>query len=158
MAVAIAEVATVVATRRATPEGIKLGKELEKLRLEKLAADRQWTQKYVADRLGMSEEGYRNYVKGTGRITRHTLPKWANAFDVSIPDLAGRLGIDLLTDADPDAPALRRELAALMPDADAAEIDDMTRRVAALPASERRQVIDGWRDYLTGRLTRLGRA
>lgn len=150
MAIAVAEV--IVPPRR-TPEGIVMGEEIEAVRKEG-----PFTQQQVADRLGMSLQGYLNYRRGYGKLTRNTLPKWAKALDVPITDLARRLGIDLLTDADPEATALRRELAALMPDADAAEIDDMTRRVAKLPASERRQVIDGWRDYLTGRLTRLGRA
>lgn len=150
MAIAVAEV--IVPPRR-TPEGIKMGEEIEAIRREG-----SFTQQQVADRLGMSLQGYLNYRRGYGKLTRNTLPKWAKALDVPIADLARRLSIDLLTDAEPDAPALRRELAVLMPDADAAELDDMARQIAPLPASERRQILDGWRDYLTGRLTRLGRA
>jgi transcriptional regulator with XRE-family HTH domain len=65
--------------------------------------------------------------------------------------------------ADKSAPAaadgsgLRQEVAALMPDADAAEVDELVRQLATLPDADRRKVLDGWRDHLTGRLTRLGR-
>lgn len=151
MAVAIAEVAAPVASRVKTQRGIELGIELEKLRRE-----RGWSQKALADRLVMSEEGYRNYAKGYGRITRDTLPRWANAFEMTVADLASCLKIDLL--AEPDASSLRQQVAALMPDADAGEVDDLVRRLATLPDLDRKQVLDGWRDHLTGRLTRLGRA
>lgn len=150
MAIAIAEVT--VPPRR-TPEGIRMGEEIEAIRKEG-----PFTQQQIADRLGMSLQGYLNYRRGYGKLTRNTLPKWAKALDVPIAELATRLGIDLLVDAYPDATKLRQELAALMPDADAVEVDDMVRQLAPLPASERRQILEGWRDYLTGRLTRLGRA
>lgn len=148
MAVAIAEVTRVVASRK-TPEGERIAEILEELRRE-----RALTQKQLAKRLSMTEEGYRNYVKGAGRITRHTLPRWANALEMTIADLASRLEIDLLTET--EAQGLRQELVKLLPDADAAELDDLTRRLATLPAPDRRQVLDGWADNLTGRLARLG--
>lgn len=150
MAVAIAEVSVPV-TRVKTQRGIDLGIELERLRRE-----RGWSQKALADRLGMSEEGYRNYAKGYGRITRDTLPRWAKAFEMTLADLASQLKIDLL--AEPDASSLRQQVSALMPDADAAEVDDLVRRLATLPAADRRQVLDGWQDNLAGRIARLGRA
>lgn len=151
MAVAIAEVLAPVASRAKTQRGIALGLELEALRRE-----RGLTQKQLADLLDMSEEGYRNYAKGYGRITRDTLPRWSKAYGMTIADLASRLKIDLL--AEPDASNLRQQVAALMPDAEAAEVDDLVRRLATLPDPDRKQVLDGWRDHLTGRLTRLGRA
>lgn len=114
MAIAIAEVSAPVASRPKTQRGIELGEELERLRRE-----RAWSQKHLAERLEMSEEGYRNYAKGYGRITRDTLPRWAKAFEMTVADLASRLKIDLL--AEPDASSLRQQVAALMPDADAAE-------------------------------------
>lgn len=151
MAVALVEVLAPVASRPKTQRGIELGTELEQLRRE-----REWSQKHLAERLGMSEEGYRNYAKGYGRITRDTLPRWSRAFEMTVADLASRLKIDLL--AEPDASNLRQQVAALMPDAEAAEVDDLVRRLATLPDIDRKQVLDGWRDHLTGRLTRLGRA
>lgn len=150
MAIAVAEVMAVVASRK-TEDGVRMGLELEVIRRE-----RDLTQQQVADRLPMTLEGYRNYAKGYGRVNRNTLPKWAKALDLPAAELARRLGIELISE--PDASGLRQELAALLPDADAAELDDLARRLATLPPSDRRQVLDGWRDHLTGRLARLGRA
>jgi transcriptional regulator with XRE-family HTH domain len=146
VAIAVAEVAVAVAPRR-TEEGVRMGEELEAIR-----RDRSLTQQQLADRLGMSLQGYLNYRKGYGRVTRNTLPKWAKAFGVTVADLASRLKIDLL--AEPDASSLRQQVAALMPDADAADVDDLVRRLATLPDSDRKQVLDGWRDHLTGRRAR----
>lgn len=150
MAVAVAEVVAAVASRK-TDEGVRMGLELEALRRE-----RGLTQQEVADRLPMSLEGYRNYAKGYGRISRNTLPKWARALDIPAPELAKRLGIELL--AEPDASALRQQLATLLPDANAAELDDLARKLATLSPFDQKQILDGWRDYLTGRIARLGRA
>lgn len=149
MAIAVAEVTM---PPRRTPEGIRMGEEIEAIRREG-----PFTQQQIADRLEMSLQGYLNYRRGYGKLTRNTLPKWAKALDVPITALARRLRIDLLIDADPEAPALRRELAALIPDADAAELDDIFRRLSALPPSDRRQIIDGLADHVTGREHRLAR-
>ena len=64
MALAIAEVTRVVASRGKTPEGTRHGQVLEALRRE-----RGLSQIQFAEALGMSEEGYRNYAKGYLRIT-----------------------------------------------------------------------------------------
>lgn len=84
MAIAVAEVA--VGPRRTT-EGIRMGEELEVVRRE-----RGLTQQELADRLGMTLQGYLNYRRGYGRVNRNTLPKWARALDMPIPELAERLG------------------------------------------------------------------
>ena len=124
MAVALAEVGAVVASRK-TDEGVRMGAILESLRREQ-----GLTQQELAARLPMSLEGYRNYAKGYGRISRNTLPKWASALNIPVPELAQRLGIALLTE--PDASALRQQLATLLPDANAAELDDLARKLATL--------------------------
>jgi transcriptional regulator with XRE-family HTH domain len=67
----------------------------------------------------------------------------------------------ILTRAGADAAGgspLRQALAFLVPEREVAEVDDLLRRFASLPDIDRRQVLDGWRDHLTGRLARLGRA
>lgn len=102
MAVALAEVGAAVASRK-TDEGVRMGAILESLRREQ-----GLTQQELAARLPMSLEGYRNYAKGYGRISRNTLPKWARALNIPAPELAKRLGIELL--AEPDASALRQQL------------------------------------------------
>lgn len=150
MAVAYVEVVEVVASRR-SPEGIRMGEILEEIRREG-----PYTQLEIAARLGMSLPGYLGYRRGYQRVTPNTLRKWAEALGVPVAELAKRLGIGLLTDA--DASGLRQELAAILPDADAAELDDLARQLGTLPPADRKQVLDGWRDHLTGRLSRLGRA
>lgn len=112
------------------------------------------TQKSLAEALGMTEDGYRNYVKGTGRITRHTLPKWAKAFNMPIPELAARLGIPLLVEA--GASGLREKLAELLPEASAEQLDKVAHRLALLSPEDQQQVLEDWDDHLLGRLTRLG--
>jgi transcriptional regulator with XRE-family HTH domain len=148
VALALAEV--VVASRR-TEEGVRMGEEIESLRKEA-----GFTQKEVADRLGLALQTYLGYRRGYMRVSPNNLRKWAQALNHPVAEVASRLEVDLLTEA--AASGLRQELAALLPDADAAELDDLTRRLATLPPSDRRQVIDGWADHLYGRLTRLGRA
>lgn len=150
MAIALAEVTRTVASRR-TDEGIRMGEELEAIRKEG-----PYTQQEVADRLGMSLQGYLGYRRGYQRVTPNTVRKWADALEVPVSELARRLGISLFTDM--DASGLRQELAAILPDADAAELDDLSRRLSTLPPSDRRQILEMWRDHLDGRLSRLGRA
>ncbi len=142
MAVAIAEVMRPVASRK-TEAGIRLGAELEKLR-----GERGLTQKQVSERLGMSEEGYRNYVKGYGRITRHTLPRWAAAFDTPIPEMAARIGLGLLTET--NASGLREQLAALLPDASAVQMETTVRELAKLPPHLREKWFEMQRWVMTG--------
>ena len=86
MALAVAEVVKSVASRK-TEDGVRMGLELERVRREQ-----DLTQQQLAERLPMTVEGYRNYAKGYGRVTRNTLPKWAKALNVPIADLARRLG------------------------------------------------------------------
>lgn len=150
MAIAIAEVA--VASRK-TADGVRMGGELEAIRHES-----GFTQQEVAERLGLALSTYLSYRRGYLRITPtpSALKKWAHALGISVADLASRLQIDLLTET--EAQGLRQELAQLLPDADAAELEDLTRRLATLPPADRRQVLAGWADNLHGRLGRLGRA
>lgn len=151
MALAIAEVTRVVASRSKTSEGMRHGQVLESLRRA-----RGLTQAQLAEALGMSEEGYRNYAKGYLKITHDKLPRFSGPLGVPIPELADSLGINLVGDA--DASGLRQELAAILPDADATTLDDITHDLVKLPPSDRRQILQTWRDHLDGRLHRLGRA
>lgn len=153
MAIAWAEVMSVPVSEKPerTPEGIRMGNEIEAIRKEG-----PFTQQQVADRLDLRLSTYLGYRRGYTMVTRNTLPKWAHALNYPLVQLAERLGIDLLSDV--DASGLRQELAVLLPDAEAAELDELARDLATLPPFDRRQVLDGWRDHMTGRLTRLGRA
>jgi transcriptional regulator with XRE-family HTH domain len=148
MAIAVAEVR--VAARK-TERGIEMGLTLEAIRKE-----RGFKQVQVAEALGMSLEGYRNYAKGYGRIRQEALPRWSRALDMPIPELAHRLSLDLL--GEPDASGLREQITALLPDADAATTETLIREVALLPPADRREVLAGWRDTLAGRKAHLGRA
>ena len=130
MVVALAEV--LVASRR-TDEGMRMGDEIEAIRKEGA-----FTQQQVAGRLGLSLQTYLGYRRGYHKITPNTLKKWANALDVPAAELAARLGIDhFLLDA--DASSLRRELAALLPDAGAAQMEATVRELAKLPPHLRDQ-------------------
>lgn len=150
MAVAIFEVVSVVADRR-TEEGRRMGDEIEAIRKEG-----RFTQVQLAERLGLSLQGYLGYRRGYTQVTPNTLRKWADALVVPVAELAQRLRIDLIGDV--EAAGLHQQLAAILPDADATELDDLARRLGTLPPEDRRQVLEGWRDHLTGRLSRLGRA
>lgn len=130
MAVALAEV--LVASRK-TDEGMRMGDEIEAIRKEG-----PFTQQVVAARLGLSLATYLGYRRGYHRVTPNTLKKWAHALDIPAAELAKRLGIDLcLTGA--DASSLRRELAALLPDAGAAQMEATVRELAKLPPHLRDQ-------------------
>lgn len=52
---------------------------------------------------------------------------------------------------------LRHALALLVPDDEATELEDLIRQLASLPEIDRRQVLEGWRDHIIGRLSRIGR-
>lgn len=142
MATAIAEVMQVVATRR-TADGVRMGDEIETIRKEG-----PFTQQQVADRLQMSLQGYLGYRKGYQRVTRNTIQKWANALDVPLVELARRLEISLL--AEPDASGLRQQLAALLPDASAAEMERTVRELAQLPPHLREKWFEMQRWVLNG--------
>jgi transcriptional regulator with XRE-family HTH domain len=137
VAVALAEARS---TNRKTDESVRLGVELERIR-----RDRGLTQLELAERLGMSVEGYRNYAKGYGRVTRDKLPRWARALEMPIPELARRLGISLLTE--PDASGLRQELVTLLPEATADGAERLVRDLAELAPNEQRQVLDTVRRF-----------
>jgi len=146
VAVALAEV--VVASRR-SEEGIRMGEVIETIRREG-----PYTQQQVADRLGLSLQGYLGYRRGYQLVTPNTVKKWAQALDVAVVEFAQRLGIELFGDT--DASGLREQLAVLLPDASATQLDELARRLALLKPDDQRQVLEGWSDHLLGRLTRLG--
>lgn len=130
MAIAIAEV--LVASKK-TADGIRMGDEIEAIRKEG-----PFTQQQVADRLGLKLATYLSYRRGYILVTANTLKKWANALDVPAAELAQRLGIDhCLLGA--DASSLRRELAAVLPDASAAQMEATVRELAKLPPHLRDQ-------------------
>lgn len=130
MAVTYAGVA-VVSGR--TEEGMRMGDEIDAIRKEG-----PFTQQQVADRLGLKLATYLSYRRGYIQVTPNTLKKWANALDVPAAELAQRLGIDhCLLGA--DASSLRRELAAILPDAGAAQMEDTVRELAKLPTHLRDQ-------------------
>lgn len=134
---------------RVTPEGQRIAQVFKELRSEA-----RLTQEEAAERAGLTLAGYRPYEQGKRQLRTEQFKTFADAFGVPTSVLADRLR---LTPAEPGGD-LRHELATLLPDVDAAELDDLTRRLATLPPADRRQVLDGWRDHLTGRLSRLGRA
>lgn len=147
MAVALAEV--MVATDRRTEEGIRMGEEIEAIRKEG-----PYTQKQVAERLGLSLQGYLGYRRGYTLVTPNSLRKWAKALNVPVRDLARRLDVDVV--GEPDATGLRQQLAALLPDASAEQLDRIAHRLTLLSPEDQRQILEGWDDHLLGRLTKLG--
>lgn len=133
MVIALAGVAEVTVASKRTEEGMRMGDEIEAIRKEG-----PFTQQQVADRLGLKLATYLSYRRGYIQVTPNTLKKWANALDVPAAELAHRLGIELcLTIA--DASALRRELATLLPDAGAAQMEATVRELAKLPPHLRDQ-------------------
>ena len=67
--------------------------ETEKIfrdRLRKLRTERGVTQKQVAEDIGITEVGYRNYEKGHRKPTFAILPIIADFFNVSLDYLVGR--------------------------------------------------------------------
>lgn len=148
MAIALAEV--IVASRR-TDEGMRMGEQIEAIRKEG-----PFTQQQVADRLGLKLASYLGYRRGYTKITPNNIQQWANALDYPVVKLANRLGIPLPAQA--DASGLRQELAALLPDASAADLDGYVRDLASLPISDQRQILDGLRDHIAGRKAHLGLA
>ena len=146
MAVCVAEIT--LAAR--TPEGLRIAAVFKQLReMSGL------TQEQVAERAGLTLAGYRPYEQGKRQMRTEQIAVFAEAFGVPRTMLAERLHL-----ADPDVgdASVRQQLAEFMPDADAAELDLMARQLGTLPPSERRQILEMWRDHLNGRLSRLGRA
>lgn len=146
MAVCVAEMT--LAAR--TPEGLRIAAVFKQLR-----EDASLTQEQVAERAGLTLAGYRPYEQGKRQMRTEQIEVFAKAFGVSRSILAERLRL-----ADPDAGdmSVRQQLAELIPDADAIELDAMVHQLATLPPSDRRQILEMWRDHLSGRLSRLGRA
>lgn len=140
---AVAEVSRIVPSRK-TEEGVQMGEELERIRLE-----RGMTQQDVADRLGMSLQGYLGYRKGYIRVTQKNLARWATAFGVPPAKLAERLRIELVVAESPGT--LREQLAALFgPDA-GEEVERLVREMAGMPEHDRRQLIEFWKYQMKGR-------
>ena len=102
--------------------------------------ERGLTQAQLAERLGLSVEGYRMYEKGYTRVRADNLPRWARALNMPAPALAARLEIPL--GVDPDASALAREIGALLGPDEADEIDAIVRELEALPPAARRRALD----------------
>lgn len=59
-------------------------------RLKETRQKRNYTQKNVADHLGIAERAYQNYEYGNREPNLETLIKLANYFDVSLDFLTGR--------------------------------------------------------------------
>jgi transcriptional regulator with XRE-family HTH domain len=122
-------------TSRKSAEGARRGRQLAGLRRE-----RGLTQAQLAERLGLSVEGYRMYEKGYTRVRADNLPRWARALNMPAPALAARLEIPL--GVDPDASALAREVGALLGPDEADEIDAIVRELEPLPPAARRRALD----------------
>lgn len=146
MAICVAEF--VLAAR--TPEGLRIAAVFKDLR-----RSAELTQEEVAERAGLTLAGYRPYEQGKRQLRTEQITVFADAFGVPRSMLAERLH---LADSDIADGSVRQQLAEFMPDADAAELDAMVRKLATLPPSDRRQVLEGWGDHLDGRLHRIGRA
>jgi transcriptional regulator with XRE-family HTH domain len=123
-----------VASRKSA-ETARMGRQLAGLRKE-----RGLTQAQLAERLGLSLEGYRMYEKGYTRVRADNLPRWARALNLPAPALAARLDIPL--GVEPDASALAREVAALLGPDEADEIDAIVRELEPLPTAARRRALD----------------
>jgi transcriptional regulator with XRE-family HTH domain len=122
-------------TSRKSAETARMGRQLSGLRKE-----RGLTQAQLAERLGLSVEGYRMYEKGYTRVRADNLSRWARALNLPAPALAVRLDIPL--GVDPNAPGLAREVAALLAPDEADEIDAIVRALEPLPPSARRRALD----------------
>lgn len=136
--------------QRATSEGKRIAKLFKELR-----GRIGMTQEDTARSVGLTLSGYRTYEQGKRQLRMEQLPTFAKAFGISEPELAHRLGFGQTPD-DPDN--LRPELIRYFGPDDAGEVDQLLRELAVLPPTDRRQIIDGIRDQVAGRQSRLGRA
>lgn len=122
--------------------------------LKEIRREKNLTQAQVAEAFGLSLEGYRAYEKGYSRLRVGKVRDMAIALGISPAELAARLDLSLPM----DAASLRQELSALFGPDDGERVDQLVRDLAALPPSDRRQILDGIVDQITGRKARLGRA
>lgn len=143
MAIAVAEVMRGVASKK-TAEGVRMGNELEKVRIE-----RGLTQQDVADRLVMSLQGYLGYRKGYSKVTQKSLIRWATALGMPPARLAKRLGIELVVCESPDD--LRGQLAALFGPDRGDEYARLLQDTADLSPEAHADVLNVARSYFTGR-------
>lgn len=122
--------------------------------LKDIRAERGLTQAQVAEGFGLSLEGYRAYEKGYSRLRVGRVGDMASALGISSAELASRLDLSLPM----DSASLRQELAALFGPDEGERVDQLVRDLATLPPSDRKQILDGIVDQVTGRKARLGRA
>lgn len=134
MATAIAEAVRVVVTRK-TDDGVRMGEEIESVRRES-----GFTQQEVADRLGMSLQGYLGYRKGYSKVNQRNLKQWAKALDMAPDKLAERLGIDIVMS--PRAGDLRQALTGALGPDKAEILEDVVDEIKEWPESEQDFVID----------------
>lgn len=90
------------------------------VRLRRLREDQSLTQQQVADRMDMTEAGYRHYESGRSSPSADDLPQLAQALGVSVRYLMERLGfiefegpertIEAITRNVQDSPEIREDI------------------------------------------------
>ncbi|WP_163538383.1 helix-turn-helix transcriptional regulator [Gracilibacillus sp. YIM 98692] len=63
---------------------------LKSLRENRKDVDKKWTQKYVANKIGVARETYTGYERGTKSPPMETANRLADLFDVTTDYLTGR--------------------------------------------------------------------
>lgn len=129
---------------KVTEGGLRLSAVLKAIRQA-----RGWKQREVADRWGMTVDGYRPYEQGRRQLRWSQIPRLAKALELPEHDLAQRLGMPM--PADDDAAAVRIELARDLAALAANELADLMLQLEGLEPAAWRDVIETWRMQPTAR-------
>jgi DNA-binding XRE family transcriptional regulator len=122
------------------------GKDLAKV-LREVRELRGWTQREVAERWGMTVDGYRPYEQGRRQLRLSQIKRLAEALDIPEAELAERLGMKMATDPTPESETdtvrleMARELAALA----AQELAELLGVLEGLSPSAWRETIETWK-------------
>lgn len=135
MAIAVRE----IELSKVTEGGLRLAGVLRAIRKEK-----GWKQREVAERWGMSVDGYRPYEQGRRQLRVTQIPLLATALKIKPDDLARRIGISLADETDGTA-TLRAEAARELATLVVTELADVLTQLEGLEPTAWREVIETWR-------------
>lgn len=110
--------------------------------LKALRHEHGLTQAVVADRFGLSLEGYRAYEKGYSRLRADKLSTLAEALEVSAAELASRLGLGLPSNTG----ALRSELAAVLGPDKAEMLEEVVEEIRDWPEDQQQFIVELFRN------------
>lgn len=107
----------------------KFSERLKKIRDNRKDIDKKWTQKYVADKIGVARETYTGYERGTKTPPFETINRIADLFNVTTDYLTGRS----------DNPNLNEK--------ENVEFNELEAILESLPEEEKKKVINMIKAY-----------